>query len=199
MANLSKDQIDELKEKGFITQVVPSESLADNTVDQLKLKKFVTKCEPSADIEEAVTHGVPVTGVYWEYHTTSLYASEETNVGVHVVPEDASNKNISFLSSNDNVVTVESYNNEYATIKGIGEGIATITATSEDGGFTDVLEVEVEAWVPVTGVSVTGPDEPIAPGEDASLQIEIEPEDASNKNVTVVSSDESIFQKTYRF
>ena len=62
MAKLTKTQIDELKEKGFITQVIPSTSLVDNTVDQLKIKTLLTQCDPSADIEAAVTPDDPESG-----------------------------------------------------------------------------------------------------------------------------------------
>ena len=55
MANLSTDQINELKNKGIITQVIPSASLADNTVDDLKIDELVTITVPSEDIEAAVT------------------------------------------------------------------------------------------------------------------------------------------------
>ncbi len=55
MANLTKSQIDELKEKGLITQVVPSDDLASKTVDGLKNEKYITQVIPSSDIEESIT------------------------------------------------------------------------------------------------------------------------------------------------
>lgn len=60
MANLSTDQINELKNKGIITQVIPSASLVDNTVDDLKIDELVTITVPSEDIEASVTTDNPI-------------------------------------------------------------------------------------------------------------------------------------------
>ena len=65
MSKLTKNQIDELKERGFITQVIPSDSLADNTVDDLKIKELVTATDSSKNIESAVF--VPVTYNFISY------------------------------------------------------------------------------------------------------------------------------------
>lgn len=59
MANLSKDQIDELKNLGIITTVDNSNDLANQTVDSLKNSKFVTITDPSAVIESAITSPEP--------------------------------------------------------------------------------------------------------------------------------------------
>lgn len=59
MANLSKDQIDELKNLGIITTVDNSNDLANQTVDSLKNSKFVTITDSSAVIESAITSPEP--------------------------------------------------------------------------------------------------------------------------------------------
>ncbi len=55
-----------------------------------------------------------------------------------VVPEDALNKNVTWSSSNAEVVSVVN-----GLVKAVSNGTATITATSEDGGFTATCEVIV--------------------------------------------------------
>lgn len=60
MANLTTEQIDELKDKGIITQVIPSEDLAGEDVDSLKIEQFITHTDPSEDIEEAITPSDPI-------------------------------------------------------------------------------------------------------------------------------------------
>ena len=55
MAKLTKAQIDELKNMGFVTSVDASEALASQSVDELKEMNYVTQVVPSADIEAAVT------------------------------------------------------------------------------------------------------------------------------------------------
>ena len=55
MAKLSKEQINELKNKGLITSTDNSELLANQSVDDLKDKEYITQVIPSSDIEESIT------------------------------------------------------------------------------------------------------------------------------------------------
>jgi hypothetical protein len=61
-----------------------------------------------------------------------------------VLPENAANKNVSWSSSDESVATVDAYGN----VDGIASGSATITATTEDGGFTATCEVTVNNAFP---------------------------------------------------
>jgi len=54
-------------------------------------------------------------------------------------PSDTTNQTVTWTSSDPGVATVD----EKGRVKGISEGTATITATSEDGGFTSTCEVTV--------------------------------------------------------
>ena len=55
-----------------------------------------------------------------------------------IAPANASNKNIIWTSSDENVATVDN-----GVVTGVGAGTATITATTEDGGFTATATVNV--------------------------------------------------------
>ena len=55
-----------------------------------------------------------------------------------VEPANASNQNITWTSSDENVATVDN-----GVVTGVGAGTATITATTEDGGFTATATVNV--------------------------------------------------------
>lgn len=63
MANLSKEQINELKNLGLITSIDSAEDLMGATVDELKYDKYITHTIPSATIEAAVTHGPVVESI----------------------------------------------------------------------------------------------------------------------------------------
>ena len=56
-----------------------------------------------------------------------------------IIPNHSDNKNVSWSSSDENVATVDS--NGLVTAVGVGE--ATITVTTEDGGYTDTCSVVV--------------------------------------------------------
>jgi uncharacterized protein YjdB len=97
-----------------------------------------------------VTVTVPVTEVVLSHETWSMAVGDSYTLGASVRPIYATNQNISWSSSNTGIVTVDSN----GTIKGISVGTATITATSEDGGYTDTCEVTVTA--PPTSGEING-------------------------------------------
>ena len=74
-----------------------------------------------------------------------------------VGPSNATNKTVTFLSSNTAVATV---NASTGVVTAVADGFATITATTVDGGYTDTCEVEVSLphvhnIVSVSGVAAT--------------------------------------------
>lgn len=128
MAKLTQNQIDELKELGFITQVVPSDNLADNTVDDLKIKEFITKTDPSDDIEAAVTEPVVhVESVELDNTELALHVGESASLVATVLPEDATYPEVTWESSDANIATVD--NN--GVVVAAGSGSASITATAD--------------------------------------------------------------------
>lgn len=136
MANLTKAQIDELKEKGLITQVVPSDDLASKTVDGLKNEKYVTVTDPSADIEAAVT--TPVASISVDPTTLSLTVGETGTITPTVLPDDATDPSVTWESSDPDKASVVD-----GVVTAIAEGTVTITATAGDKSAT--CEVTITA------------------------------------------------------
>ena len=60
-------------------------------------------------------------------------------LGVIFTPEGATNKNVTWQSSDESVVTVDG-----GVITAVGVGVATVTVISEDGGFRAECTVTVE-------------------------------------------------------
>ena len=136
MANLTKAQIDELKEKGLITQVVPSDDLASKTVDGLKNEKYVTVTDPSADIEAAVT--TPVASISVDPTTLSLTVGGTGTITPTVLPDDATDPSVTWESSDPDKASVVD-----GGVTAIAEGTVTITATAGDKSAT--CEVTITA------------------------------------------------------
>lgn len=104
-----------------------------------------------------------------------------------IQPADAFDKRIKWSSSNEEVATVDA--NGVATAH--KNGTATITVSSYDGSVTNSCEIIVAQ--PVTGVSIDPAEiEMHNLGDRAQLKAVFEPEDATNKNVTWKSSNESV-------
>ncbi|WAG49845.1 Ig-like domain-containing protein [Clostridium tagluense] len=136
---------------------------------------------------------VPVTGVSLNKTTADLKVAEELKLTAIINPESATNKNVTWSSSNPLVAKVTGSTEAMADIKAIGVGTATITVTTEDGGKIATCIITV-AKVPaptyaVTGVSLDKTTASITSGQSIELTATINPESATNKNVTWTSSN----------
>lgn len=104
-----------------------------------------------------------------------------------IQPADAFDKRIKWSSSNEEVATVDAN----GVVTAHKNGTATITVSSYDGSVTNSCEIIVAQ--PVTGVSIEPAEiEFHNLGDKAQLKAVFEPEDATNKNVTWKSSNESV-------
>lgn len=80
---------------------------------------------------------VPVTGVTLNQTSATLSLGEEVTLTETVAPADATNKNVTWESSNTAVATVEN-----GVVKAVGTGSATITVKTEDGAKTATCTIE---------------------------------------------------------
>ncbi|MBQ9950341.1 MAG: leucine-rich repeat protein, partial [Clostridia bacterium] len=134
-------------------------------------------------------NGVSVTGVTLDKTEATLEIGETVQLIATVIPEDATNKNVTWKSSDESIATVD----ENGLVTAISAGTVTITVTTENKGFTANCEVTVfDSTVSVTGVTLDKTEATLEIGETVQLIATVTPEDATNKNVTWKSSDESI-------
>lgn len=108
-----------------------------------------------------------------------------------VLPEDATDKSVTWSSSNESVATVSS--NGLVTAK--GEGEATITCTAGDGsGVTATCEVTVQpSTIYVSSITLNATEKNLMIDDDPfQLVATILPSNATNKSVTWTSSDEAV-------
>ena len=83
---------------------------------------------------------VAVTGVTIQ-ETLPLGVDSTFTLVATITPEDATNKSVTWVSSDEAVATVDAN----GVVRGIAEGTADITVTTVDGEFTDVCAVTVTA------------------------------------------------------
>ncbi|MGG4144945.1 Ig-like domain-containing protein [Paenibacillus algorifonticola] len=134
---------------------------------------------------------VPVTGVTVSPATLTLTAEGNTaTVTATVSPSNATNKKVTWTSSNPLVATVD----EDGVVTPLTAGTVTITATTEDGSETATSTVTInEADVLVTGVTVSPATLTLtAGGSTGTLTAGVSPSNATNKKVTWTSSDPSV-------
>lgn len=106
-----------------------------------------------------------------------------------VLPENASNKNVSWSTSDYTIATVD----PYGTVEPVSDGTCTITATTWEGGYTATCQVTVTRYWAVEGVFI----EPSAIelteiGATYQLTETVYPENATNKEVEWTSLNPDI-------
>lgn len=123
----------------------------------------------------------PVTGVTLDKTSLTLTEGETETLKATVAPDNATDKSITWSSSNASVATVDAS----GKVTAVSAGTATITVKTTDGGKTADCAVTVnQKVVPVTGVSLDKNELELTKGETVTLTATIAPEDATDKSVT---------------
>ena len=132
---------------------------------------------------------VPVTGVTVSPTTLTLEVGKTSTLTATVTPSNATDKTVTWKSSNTSVATVSSA----GVVTGVAAGTATITATTQDGGKTATCAVTVKAaTIPVTGVTVSPTTLTLEKGKTKTLTATVTPSNATNQTVTWSSSNTSV-------
>jgi uncharacterized protein YjdB len=123
----------------------------------------------------------PVTGVTLDKTSLTLTEGETETLKATVAPDNATDKSITWSSSNASVATVDAS----GKVTAVSAGTATITVKTADGGKTADCAVTVnQKVIPVTGVSLDKTELELTKGETATLTATVAPEDATDKSLT---------------
>jgi|AGFS01.1.fsa_nt_gi Bacterial surface proteins containing Ig-like domains len=147
---------------------------------------------PVVDFNKQTTQPVPivpVTGVIVTPKTISalLPNSVSGTLIVDVQPSDATNKNVTYSSSDETIATVTSS----GFVTALKNGNVDITVTTVDGGFTAVCEIDVKTEV--QSISITNASTPFQPGQTQQLNATILPVGAEyNASVDWISSNDAV-------
>lgn len=129
---------------------------------------------------------VSVTEVGLNKTSTTLIEGETETLVATVMPENATDKSVVWESSNKSAAAVS----QEGLVTAVGEGKATITVKTNDGGFSASCEVTVNKKViAVTGVKLSAASMTLREGEKGTLTATVEPANATNKNVEWWTSD----------
>ena len=107
-------------------------------------------------------------------------------ITAEVLPITATNRTVSWESSNTNVCIVDSN----GLVEAVGTGSATILCKSLDGGVTAMCNIYVKQ--PVTSIVLNTTDITVRKGQVFWLNATCLPENADNKLVTWESRDENV-------
>lgn len=136
---------------------------------------------------------IAVTGAVLGNTELTLVEGEEEKLAVAVTPENATDKSVVWESGNESVATVS----QEGLVTAVGEGKATITVKTNDGGFSASCEVTVKKKViAVTGVKLSAASMTLREGDKGTLTATVEPANATNKNVEWWTSDLDVVSVT---
>ena len=138
----------------------------------------------SASCEVTVT--VPVTAVSLNITALTLVEGESEVLTATIVPEDATDKTVTWTSSDERILTVEN-----GRVTALKEGAAIVTAKA--GGKSATCTVTVQKKViPVSGITLDKTELTLVEGASATLTATVLPENATDKSVTWKSSNEVV-------
>ena len=152
-----------------------------------------------------------VTGVHMTRRVAYISRGETATTGAQLEPKDASNKNIIWSVQDSSIATIKSANKKdtgnRAKITGVTRGETTITATTEEGGFTASMLVKIGDWdssLWLTDAYVEGADQRLTVKNVSDLYItsvtaEVSVFDVDGNPVSANSKDGSnTFKMVYR-
>ena len=143
--------------------------------------------EQSATCKVAVSKNVvAVTGISLNKTTLTLTEGESETLVATVTPDDATDKTVTWSSSDSAVATVD--NGKVTAVK---EGTATITAKAGDKSATCTVTVNKNV-IAVTSVTLNKTELTLTEGDSETLTATVKPDDATDKTVTWTSSNASI-------
>lgn len=153
--------------------------------------KIIVKSEENHAIKAECIVSViqPVTGISINKSVIELIEEEFEQLIATITPDNASDKEINWTSSDISVAMVSPDGTVYA----IKPGQATIMATTADGGFVALCKIKVKAReVIATSIQISPSSKTVAIGETIKLNALLEPENVTNANLSWTSSNPNI-------
>ncbi len=158
---------------------------AKNSKNKTITKNLKVTVTPKKAAPAPAPSVVAVTSVTVTAAKTTLTIGEKTTVAAVVLPANATNKTVTWSSSNTGVATVDAN----GLVTAVASGTARITATA--GGKTGFVDLQINPRN-VAGVVLDAEELKMTVNESSQLKATITPLDATNKVVKWTSSDTSV-------
>ena len=142
-----------------------------------------------------VSNTIPVTSVTLNRSSISLEEGQFASLCATVFPDNATNTNVNWTSSDNNVVTVDN-----GVITAVGKGSARITATAADGsGKSAVCTVGVTGDTLVSSIGISSDIGTMITGKAAYFRATVCPGNATNSmlsyDIILSNNDDSEFDQ----
>lgn len=130
----------------------------------------------------------PVTSITPDVSELSMVVGDTYTVKTTVLPENASDKKLTWSSTKESVATVTG-----GKITAVGKGETTILCESESSGTKMVPSINVTVRNKLTSIAFESKNTYINVGGTKQMNVIFNPDNDVNKNVTFKSSDTSVF------
>jgi uncharacterized protein (TIGR02145 family) len=156
-------------------------------VVSIALSFVLASCDKDNNLGTENVQTIAVTHVTLNNATRTVGVGGTQSLTATVWPQNASNRSITWLSSDTNVATVSG-----GVITGVSVGTATVTVITQDGSKTAICAVTVVPPIAVTGVTLNHTTFNLDNRSTLTLIATVLPSTASDRNVTWTSSDTNI-------
>ena len=135
-----------------------------------------------------VTVKVKATGISLSSTSLKLYEGKSKTITANILPEDATNKKVTWKSQNSKVAKVS----KSGKITAVKAGTTYITATTANGLYTAKCKVTVSEIIYTKKITLSKSTLSIKDGKTATLTAKISPSNVTNKTLVWSSSDSKI-------
>jgi len=142
---------------------------------------FTASCSVSVSAKT-----VDVASISLSKEELTLKEGDSETITATVKPDDATDKTVTWTSSDPSVATVDG-----GKIEAVKEGTATVTAKAGDKTATCKVTIDKKV-IAVESVELDKTEVELTEGDSVTLTATVKPDDATDKTVTWTSSDPSI-------
>ena len=168
---------------GVVTAVSKGETMIRVTTEE------GNKTDECKVIVKEESDPVAVTGVKLPFTALTQKIGTSFTLVATIEPANATNKTVTWSSSNNTVASVTNM----GVVQAKAAGTADITVTTADGGYTATCSFTVTTEdVPLTGLKISPAETHIKVGQASTLNVKYEPVTATHKEVTWETSDAAI-------
>ncbi len=175
----SNKKVATVNSKGKVTAKGKGTATITAKADGLSVKSKVTVKNP--------TRSIAVDMLSLDITSVTLNKGNSYKMKVTVFPLNATNKTVTYTTSNKSIVTVSN-----GTVKAVGVGTATVTAKSSNGKTVSCKFTVKNAKVEVSSVTLNKSTLSLNVGDTQQLIATVNPRNATNKNVEWQSNNTSV-------
>ena len=173
----SNSNIVTVNDEGLITAISLGEAVI--TVSILENNSISATCNVTVE-------PIPVTDIALNVNNIELFVEEEQSLTYTISPDDATNKQVTWSSSDNNIATVDNL----GKVKAISVGEAQITVKTNNL-ITDICSVKVKP-INATGISLNKNSLSLEMSDKETLIVSFSPANSTNKKVSWISSHPEI-------